>query len=38
MQLVQAPSPAGSPEEFVRIVNGEFVVGCERFLLVGWNQ
>ncbi|CAD7701855.1 unnamed protein product [Ostreobium quekettii] len=25
-------------ENFIRIVNGEFVDGCEQFLVAGWNQ
>lgn len=25
-------------EFFIRIVDGEFVDGCDRFLLTGWNQ
>lgn len=25
-------------EHFIRIQNGEFVDGCDRFLMVGWNQ
>lgn len=33
-----APAPVGSSEYFVTIENGEFVVGCERFLMAGWNS
>ena len=28
----------GPGEYFVTIDNGEFVVGCQRFMLAGWNQ
>ncbi|PSC76452.1 nitrilase 2 [Micractinium conductrix] len=31
-----APAPGG--EYFVRIENGEFVAGCERFVMSGWNS
>lgn len=43
LQLMAAPAaapaaPGSQPEYFVTIDNGEFVVGCERFLVAGWNQ
>lgn len=25
-------------ENFIRVVNGEFVDGCDKFLIAGWNQ
>jgi hypothetical protein len=37
LQLHQAPT-AGQPEYFVTIQNEEFVVGCQRFLVAGWNS
>ena len=33
-----APAPVGAEEHFVQVQNGQFVDGCNRFVVAGWNQ